>query len=688
MMGGIFILHTIPVNHIAGVGPNRQRDLFRLGIYTVSDVLHYYPFRYENREAVHKHQLRDKQRVTVQVIIDSVPTIRFQGKRSTLSVSVRTVDGMPMMAVWFNRPFLRDQIQPAQSMMLTGLFDERRRSIVVSHYEFTHTHTVHSNRVVPVYEIRGDLTPKVIRSLIANTLRLYGAQVEELIPARLMEKYHLLSHKDALQQIHFPKNDEGLRQARRRLIFEEFFLFQLKLQAFRTHHLHEQPGVRHMFEGNQLQPFLQQLPFDLTGAQRRVLREIIQDMRNHQPMNRLLQGDVGSGKTVVAMLSLFVSYLAGYQAALMVPTEILAEQHFHTAEKMLMPLGLRIGLLVSGQKDSVRKEILKGLSDGTIDVLIGTHAVLQEGVQFRQLSLVITDEQHRFGVRQRAVFRQKGHHPDVLFMSATPIPRTLAMTVFGDLDISVLDELPRGRKPITTHWLSMNDEAKAIRLVRAELAKGRQAYVVAPLIEVSDKLEGLENAVHLLERLTEEFAGYKVGLLHGRLSSKEKEDTMRRFQAHEIHVLVSTTVIEVGVDVPNSSMMMIYNADRFGLAQLHQLRGRVGRGQWDSFCLLLADPVTETGIQRMQAMVETQNGFELAEKDLELRGPGEFFGMRQSGLPQFRLGNLVTDANIMEVAKREASDLLIHPDRLRSPEHHALMQVLQQTNEEESPVWD
>lgn len=678
-----------PVNHIPGVGPSRERDLARLGIHTVEDLIHYYPFRYEDRTVQPGQSLAHNARVTVQAVIQAPPAVRYKGRRSIMTVQVKTADGVPMVAVWFNQLFLRDKLRPGNEVTLTGKYDARRRSLAVAHYEFGRKgQSVHSNRVVPIYEVRGELTPKVLRSILHKALKQYLPHVPELLPSSLVAKYKLIPKRDALLQIHLPKDGEDLRQARRRLVFEEFFLFQLKLQAFRHLHKTDRPGVAHVFKKEQWTDFLRLLPFELTGGQKRVIREILLDMRSPYPMNRLLQGDVGSGKTIVAFCAMFAAYLSGYQAAMMVPTEILAEQHYGSAVRLLAPLGLRIGLLTGGIKEKERKDLLDRLAVGETDIVIGTHALLEEGVEFANLSLVVTDEQHRFGVEQRSIFRQKGHHPDVLFMSATPIPRTLAMTLFGDLDVSVLEQMPEGRKPIRTYWVTSDREERVIRFLRSELSKGRQAYIVAPLVEESQKMEGVENAVDLYNRLLEPLAGFRAGLMHGRLPPREKEEVMRLFKQNEIQVLVSTTVIEVGVNVPNATVMVIYNADRFGLAQLHQLRGRVGRGEHESTCILVADPVSETGKERMQAMVSTQNGFVLAEKDLELRGPGEFFGVRQSGMPEFRLGDLVADAHIMKIGRMEAQKLMKSKDFWILPEYRELVEYLKKEKILKSPVQD
>jgi ATP-dependent DNA helicase RecG len=681
-------LHS-PVNYIAGVGPSKEKDLARLGIYTVEDLLYYFPFRYDDRTVQSGRQLQHLSRVTVRAVVQAPPAVRYKGRRAIMTAQVKTTDGLPMAAVWFNQLFLRDKLRPGTEITLTGKYDARRRSMVVEHYEFAHdAQSVHSHRLVPIYEVRGQLTPKVLRSILSKALKQYEREIPEILPVSLRNQYKLLSKVDSLLQIHLPNDRESLRQARRRLVFEEFFLFQLKLQAFRFMHKHDQPGIAHSFTKEQWTEFLQVLPFVLTDGQKQVIREILLEMRSPQPMNRLLQGDVGSGKTIVAFCAMYAAYLSGYQSAMLVPTEILAEQHYESSNRLLGRLGLRIGLLTGSLKEKARKETLDQLANGQLDMVIGTHALLEEGVEFANLSLVVTDEQHRFGVEQRSIFRQKGHHPDVLFMSATPIPRTLAMSLFGDLDVSVLDQMPEGRKPIQTHWVRASEEDKVLKFVRRELAKGRQAYVVAPLIEESEKIEGVENAVDLYKRLLEPMAGFKTGLMHGRLTAREKEEVMRQFKANEMQLLISTTVIEVGVNVPNATVMVIYNADRFGLAQLHQLRGRVGRGEYASTCILIADPLTDAGVERMQAMTSTQNGFVLAEKDLELRGPGEFFGIRQSGMPEFRLGDLVADAHIMKVAREEAQALLESKEFWIMPDCRPLVQYLKDQKVLQSPLQD
>ncbi len=459
-------------------------------------------------------------------------------------------------------------------------------------------------------------------------------------------------------------------------MFEELLVFQLRIQALRKARRDDEKGVSIQYDLEKLRAFIQTLPYELTGAQKRVVNEICKDLKSWHRMNRLLQGDVGSGKTVVAAIGLYAAVTAGFQGALMAPTEILAEQHAENLHAWFEPIGVRTALLSGSTKVKARRDILERLANGEIDILIGTHALIQPDVEFKQLGFVITDEQHRFGVEQRRVLRDKGQNPDVLFMTATPIPRTLAITAFGEMDVSIIDELPAGRKQIETHWMKHEQIGAVLTKMEAELAAGRQAYVICPLIEESDKLD-VQNAVEVFEQLTTYFHGrFNVGLMHGRLHPDEKDAVMRTFSEGNIQVLVSTTVVEVGVNVPNATFMVIYDAERFGLAQLHQLRGRVGRGEHQSYCVLLADPKTEEGKERMMSMTETNDGFRLAEKDLELRGPGDFFGKKQSGLPEFKMADLVHDYRALEVARQDAVRLIESEAFWSSDEYEPLRKML------------
>lgn len=662
----------MPVLHIAGVGRVKENELSALGIHSVFDVLHYFPFRYEDQRVQPLSAYQDGDKVTVMASVSGIPSVKWQARRSWLTVKVLVDQMLKVTAIWFNQHYLKQKLVDGRRMIISGKWDAERRVIVVSHTEFSSSAVmVPRSRFSPVYRGTKKLTSSMISDIISRAFDQYGEQISELLPYALVQKYRLITHRKATMTMHVPGNEHMLHQAHRRLAFEEFFLFQLQLQLMRN--AAHQAAIRPPREvpDTALEEFRSGLPYPLTNGQRAACQAILDDLSSSVPMNRLLEGDVGSGKTWVALWAAYAEHSAGYQTALMAPTEILAEQHFREAKKRLLPLGMEVSLLTGSTGNRERKHVLTGLLSGKIHLVIGTHALLTGDVQFSNLGLVITDEQHRFGVSQRSVLRGKGEDVDVLLLSATPIPRTLAMAIYGDLEISTLKELPHGRKPIETHWLPLNKEAMAIRKIRRELTAGRQAYVVAPLVEESEVLD-VTSAVDLHKHLREELAGFEVGLLHGRMSSHEKDDVMRAFINGTIQVLVSTTVIEVGIDVPNASVMLIYYADRFGLAQLHQLRGRVGRGSEQSYCILLADGGSEVARKRLQTMTETTNGFLIAQKDLELRGPGEFLGVKQSGLPEFTVGDLVRDFKMMDVARDEASLLLANPDFWLLPEYSAL----------------
>jgi ATP-dependent DNA helicase RecG len=548
--------------------------------------------------------------------------------------------------------------------------------------------------IIPKYSSSAELTSvgldsRGFRRVIRNALKSHLHSVEEIIPEEIRSRCGLLPLRMALEQIHFPSQSETLAAARKRLKFDEHFFLQLML-AYRKRRIgQEQKGITYTIESGLARSLVEHLPFELTKAQRRVVKEIAGDMNLSKPMNRLLQGDVGSGKTIVALLAMLVAIDNGYQIAFMAPTEILAEQHFRTLIGYLKDLPVTMRLLIGGQKKKLREDILQDITAGRANLVVGTHALIEEKVTFAKLGFVVIDEQHRFGVLQRATLREKGFNPDVLVMTATPIPRTLSLTVYGDLDVSVIDEMPANRRPIKTGLRTESDKEKVYQFVREEIAHGRQVYIVFPLIEESEKVD-LKAATTEFEHLRSVvFPKYRLGLIHGRMKSEEKDDIMTRFKAGEIQILVSTTVIEVGIDVPNAAIMIIENAERFGLSQLHQLRGRVGRGADQSYCILIANyrwfDEHGKGLEpgevkreklnaqtRLETMVQTTDGFKIAEVDLRLRGPGEFFGIRQSGLPELRIANIIEDGELIVVARTEAFALVNHDPQLRSAGHQSL----------------
>ncbi len=579
-------------------------------------------------------------------------------------------------ATWFNRHFLREQLTAGREIVLVGKWDQRRMQLTVSESEFPDQGAWRSGTLQPVYSIGGKVTQTWMRKTMTQALEQYGDMIPEIIPHELIKQYHFLPRKQAIATIHQPQDTHEGQLGRERMVYEELFLFQLKMQAFRALNRGRMDGIVHTVDNKTVREFVHRLPFELTDAQKKVELEILHDMRSPYCMNRLLQGDVGSGKTVIAAIALYASVRSGFQGALMVPTEILAEQHMRSLERMFEPFGITVGLLTGSVNGRKRKDLLASLQMGMTDVVVGTHALIQEDVFFRQLGLVVTDEQHRFGVNQRGVLRRKGYNPDVLTMTATPIPRTLAITAFGDMDVSTLSERPKGRIPITTYWVKHNMMDRVLGFISREVEQGRQAYLICPLIEESEKLD-VQNAIDLHIQMQQSFPAYRVGLLHGRMTPAEKEEVMRSFYDNEVQLLVSTTVVEVGVDVPNATLMVIMDADRFGLSQLHQLRGRVGRGKHASFCVLIADPKSEIGQERMNVMTETEDGFEVSRRDLDLRGPGDFFGTKQSGLPEFRLADMVSDFAVLEQAREDAAELVSESSFWTSPAYTLLREYLQ-----------
>lgn len=668
-------LNQIEVKNITGVSAQKQSELHAFGVFTVKDLLEYYPFRYEDYRPRSLSETKHGDKVTTEAKVIGIPVLQRFGGKSRLSCKMVAEPWM-FTATWFNRHYVREQLTVGREIVLTGKWDQKRNQITVTDFEFPDRGEGKTGTLQPVYSVGGKITQSWIRKSINQALQQYGDLIPEILPHSIMRQYDFMPRKRAIATIHRPEDTREGQQGRRRMVYEELFLFQLKMQAFRVLNRGRMDGVVHTVDNATVRQFVRSLPFELTDAQKRVELEILHDLRSPYCMNRLLQGDVGSGKTVLAAVALFATVRSGFQGALMVPTEILAEQHMRSLTKMFEPFGITVGLLTGSVTGRKRKELLASLQMGMLDIVVGTHALIQEDVFFRDLGLVVTDEQHRFGVNQRGVLRRKGYNPDVLTMTATPIPRTLAISVFGDMDVSTLSERPRGRVPITSYWVKHDLMDRVLNLIKREIELGRQAYLICPLIEESEKLD-VQNAIDLHIQMSQAFPNYKVGLLHGKMSPAEKDEVMRAFYNNELQLLVSTTVVEVGVDVPNATLMIIMDADRFGLSQLHQLRGRVGRGQHASYCVLVADPKSEIGRERMTAMTDTDDGFEISRRDLELRGPGDFFGTKQSGLPEFRLADMTADFEVLEQARDDVAELLKDEKFWTSPEYAPLRHYLQ-----------
>lgn len=661
-----------PLSVLQGIGPKSAEKYKKLGIETVEDLLLYFPFRYEDFKSKNVLDLEDGEKAVVSGIVATPANVQYYGyKRNRLRFTIK--QGELVLAVsFFNQPYLADKIELGQTVAVFGKWDKAKGALtgmkLLAQVE---------DDLQPVYRLSQGVSQSALVKVIKTAFEAGLDQLlEENLPQILMDKYHLLSRRQAVRAMHFPKDLEEYKQALRRVKFEELLFFQLQLQVLKEENRSVGQGIVLDWDKKKLKALQAKLPFTLTEAQERSLNEILADMRSPYHMNRLLQGDVGSGKTVVAGLVMYAAVTAGKQAALMVPTEILAEQHLQSLTS-LFP-SLRILLLTGSLKAAERRERLEFVQTGQVDLIVGTHALIQEGVRFHDLGLVIIDEQHRFGVAQRRILREKGQNPDVLMMTATPIPRTLAITAFGDMDASIIDQMPAGRKEIITRWVKHQQLNLVLDWLVKEIQKGSQAYVISPLIEESEALD-LKNAIALEEELIAYFGDRaRIALLHGKMKGEEKEAIMQAFKQGEIDLLVSTTVIEVGVNVPNATVMIIMDADRFGLSQLHQLRGRVGRGDKQSYAVLVANPKTESGKRRMKIMTETTNGFVLAEEDLKLRGSGEIFGTRQSGIPEFQVANLIEDYPILEEARKVAVQVVTTPNWRDHPDWHCLSLHLEQ----------
>lgn len=668
------ITGSTDVRKLSGVGPKKAEALKRVGIGSVRDLLEHYPRAYQDRTTFTPiGQLQKDQDFQIRgKVIRLVPGNPYPVKKQPIRLQVEDATGI-LEVVFFNARYLTGFFKKGRVYDFYGRVTVSLAGLQMIHPEFSEASEDEAPGILPLYPLAAGLSQKDMRKWTRAALSEIS-NLPEVLPAPCRERQRLCSHRYAMEALHQPPGKDSLKQGRYRLIFEELFLLQLGLTTLkRTRDQRKfDESIKKTADG---ESFTQSLPFPMTGAQKKALSEIYQDMESGYPMNRLLQGDVGSGKTVLAEAAIWKAVNSGFQAAFMAPTEILARQHLESLTKDFSAFGIRVAYLGSGLTASERRKTLEGLAKGTIDVVTGTHAILQERVEFQQLGLVITDEQHRFGVTQRSRLTEKGWMPDVLVMTATPIPRTLAVILYGDLDISIVDELPPGRKPVKTYGINSNRREKAYNYAEKEIQAGRQVYIVTPLIQESEEISCL-SAEEAYEELTKKWPDYQVGLLHGGMKTEEKNRIMEDFYGGRIHALVSTVVIEVGVNVPNATVMIVENAERFGLAQLHQLRGRVGRGPHPSACMLIVGGNSKVAEARVKIMTESGDGFYIAEKDLELRGPGEFFGTRQHGLPTLKIADLIRHRPILEKARDEATLLLERDPELLNPEHQELLQEL------------
>ena len=685
-----------PIAIIKGVSTSLTAKFGKLGVKTVRDLLFFFPHRhldYSQKKLI--SQISEGEEQTIVANVWQAQETFLGGRRGAEAIVGDETGNIRV--VWFNQPYLAKKLLTNARIVISGrvsLF-KGRHVFESPEWEFVEEKDlIHTGRLVPVYPLTQGLRPRQVRKLMKGVIDQWAWQVEDFLPKELMERHDLLALPDAISQAHYPEDIVMKDRARVRLAFDELFLLQLGVMSRKHDWQESQPDSVFSINASLLEAFLKSLPFELTGAQKKALKEILADLQKPQPMCRLLQGEVGSGKTVVATVALLMTVANGCQAAFMAPTEILAEQHFYTICELLsragepeekesylrsytglLPRPITAALLIGEISQAKKRELQQHIQDGEIDIVIGTHALIQKGVEFHRLGLAVVDEQHRFGVTQRSALRQKGFKPHMLVMTATPIPRTLALTLYGDLDLAVIDELPPGRQVVKTKWLEPRQRDSAYAFLRRQVAGGRQAFIVCPLIEESEVIQA-QAAVAEYERLSQEvFSDLKLGLLHGRLSAAEKYEVMHRFRSGELNILVSTPVVEVGIDVPNATVMLVESADRFGLSQLHQFRGRVGRGQEQSYCMLLAENPSEVARERLGIIEKNQDGFALAEEDLRLRGPGEFFGTRQSGLPDLRMAKL-SDAALLELARSEAIKLFEIDPALEKTEHRLLAQEL------------
>jgi len=665
------------VKYIKGVGPNRVKLLNKLNIFTLKDLITYYPRTYEDRSKPKQLcECVDGEEVLIEVVACGRLTDAWLKGKTMQKLQVRD-ETMSATIIWFNQSYLKGKFEIGNKYRFYGKINKKfGRVEMVSPVFDDIEKTQNTGKIIPIYPLTYQLSQNTLRKIIETGLSEVEGNLKETLPKYILDEYKLLDINGAIKNIHFPNEFKDFSIARNRLVFEELLIMQLALLELKNSYIKEEKGIKFSKEV-QMSDIINKLPFTLTKAQLRVIEEIDNNMESDKSMNRLLQGDVGSGKTVVAMCAAYKAVKCGYQAAIMAPTAILATQHLENFKKIFEGFNIKCELLISGMTKKKKEELLERLKDGEIDILIGTHAIIEDNVEFKNLGLVVTDEQHRFGVKQRTRIVEKGQNPDVLVMTATPIPRTLALILYGDLDISIIDELPPNRKKIDTVAVKKNMTDRINNFIKEQVVEGRQAYIVCPLVEENEESD-LKSVQELYEKSkTETFLGYRVEYIHGKMRPKEKDEIMQKFKNKEIDILISTTVIEVGVDVPNANIMVIENAERFGLAQLHQLRGRVGRGEYKSYCILKYEGNGETVRKRMKVMCDTNDGFIISEKDLELRGSGDFFGTMQHGLPEFKIANLFEDMKKLQVAQNAAIKIINDDPKLEKEENRELKSLIE-----------
>lgn len=665
------------IKFIKGVGPNRATLLNKLGIFNLKDLITYFPREHEDRgKAKGIAELEDGEEALICAYpVARMNEIRIRGNLTLCKLIVRDETGTCQIT-WYNQSYLKNTFKPNERYKFYGKVSKKYGKIEMQSpvYELESSNR-NTGKIIPIYPLTYNLSQNTIRKIIENGLNEIDGKLEETLPKYILDKYNLYDYNTAIRQIHFPENFANFNLAKKRLVFEELFSMQLALLSLKNKYEIKKPGIEFSKDAK-MSDVIDILPFKPTGAQLRVLEEIDRDMESSKPMNRLLQGDVGSGKTVVALIAAYKAVKSGYQAVIMAPTAILASQHLETFDDILKDSGIRCELLISGITKKKKTEMLERLEKGKIDILIGTHAVLEENVKFNKLGLVVTDEQHRFGVRQRSIIVEKGNNPDVLVMTATPIPRTLALILYGDLDISIIDELPPNRKKIETYAVTKGMEQRVNNFIVKNVQEGRQCYVVCPLVEENEEIDA-KSVMEIYETYKKQiFPDLRVEYLHGKMKQKEKDAIMEEFKNGNIDILISTTVIEVGVNVPNSNIMIIENAERFGLAQLHQLRGRVGRGEHQSYCILKYQGNSQIIRERMKVISSTNDGFVISEKDLELRGSGEFFGTKQHGIPEFKIANLFEDIGILKQVQGIAMEIIDNDPLLEKEENKPLRKLV------------